>query len=387
MFQKLRRLLVGRRGAGKTEYIIVVLLIAIFTIAVVSLFGDNVRALFATQDNALAGNEGTTPVTKEYTGPCHYNLKGGVECTGGPGGAGGQPGESGGAPGSQGSGVGSSQSALTGGQGGSPGNPGDPGSGSPGSGTSGNGAPGETKKGSDTSAIQGGIKGKIYDGTKKKGWGNEDTSKDDPNKKKPIVTEITFAEKTLGEYKNELYKIGGEDNNIRFGALDASSKVAAKYDRDSKTFKAGMYNEFSASVVEANAKKKWGNENGNYGELGAQGRVLTVNGNADVNVIAGKEGFGVATEVGLDANVVEGKVKGEFRVKIPKKIPLIGGLQFRFGGNVSAQIGASVKGNLKAGLLPTEGGGKELTLKTGLKVALGPGVGFGIDIGISRPKN
>ena len=47
----------GRKGQGMTEYIIIVALIAIAAIGVVSLFGDNIRALFATSANALAGNE------------------------------------------------------------------------------------------------------------------------------------------------------------------------------------------------------------------------------------------------------------------------------------------------------------------------------------------
>ncbi len=53
------------RGQGMTEYIIIVALIAIAAIGVVSLFGDNIRALFATADNALAGNEDASANTHE----------------------------------------------------------------------------------------------------------------------------------------------------------------------------------------------------------------------------------------------------------------------------------------------------------------------------------
>jgi Flp pilus assembly pilin Flp len=53
MLAKLR----SRKGQGMTEYIIIVALIAIAAIGVVSLFGDNIRALFATSANALAGEE------------------------------------------------------------------------------------------------------------------------------------------------------------------------------------------------------------------------------------------------------------------------------------------------------------------------------------------
>ena len=54
----------GQSGAAKTEYIIMVLLIAVTSISAVSLFGDNIRALFGSADNALAGDEGATPATK-----------------------------------------------------------------------------------------------------------------------------------------------------------------------------------------------------------------------------------------------------------------------------------------------------------------------------------
>ncbi|MBW1808192.1 MAG: hypothetical protein JRJ87_08360 [Deltaproteobacteria bacterium] len=55
----------GRRGQGMTEYIIIVALIAIAAIGVISLFGDNIRALFATSANALGGNEDAISNTNE----------------------------------------------------------------------------------------------------------------------------------------------------------------------------------------------------------------------------------------------------------------------------------------------------------------------------------
>ena len=73
MLMKLR----GRRGQGMTEYIIIVALIAIAAIGVVSLFGDNIRALFATSANALAGNEASDTNTAQASGDHyqHENLK------------------------------------------------------------------------------------------------------------------------------------------------------------------------------------------------------------------------------------------------------------------------------------------------------------------------
>lgn len=43
------------RGQGMTEYIIIVALIAIAAIGVITLFGDNIRALFGMSADALAG--------------------------------------------------------------------------------------------------------------------------------------------------------------------------------------------------------------------------------------------------------------------------------------------------------------------------------------------
>ena len=61
MLMKLRR----RRGQGMTEYIIIVALIAIAAIGVVSLFGDNIRELFATSADALSGDEDAKANTKD----------------------------------------------------------------------------------------------------------------------------------------------------------------------------------------------------------------------------------------------------------------------------------------------------------------------------------
>jgi pilus assembly protein Flp/PilA len=53
LLKKIRK---KRRGQGMTEYIIIVALIAIASIAVVTLFGDNIRKLFGASANALAGS-------------------------------------------------------------------------------------------------------------------------------------------------------------------------------------------------------------------------------------------------------------------------------------------------------------------------------------------
>lgn len=45
----------GRKGQGMTEYIIIVALIAIAAIGVITLFGNNIRALFGAASDATAG--------------------------------------------------------------------------------------------------------------------------------------------------------------------------------------------------------------------------------------------------------------------------------------------------------------------------------------------
>lgn len=57
MISKLRKSIRDESGQGMTEYIIIVALIAIAAIGVVSLFGDNIRALFGASADALGGNE------------------------------------------------------------------------------------------------------------------------------------------------------------------------------------------------------------------------------------------------------------------------------------------------------------------------------------------
>jgi pilus assembly protein Flp/PilA len=56
-WNKLRK---TRRGQGMTEYIIIVALIAIAAIAVITLFGNNLRGLFGASANALAGSVNVT---------------------------------------------------------------------------------------------------------------------------------------------------------------------------------------------------------------------------------------------------------------------------------------------------------------------------------------
>lgn len=52
-------------GQGMTEYIIIVALIAIFAIGTITLFGDNIKALFAAASDVLAGEQTVTVQTQK----------------------------------------------------------------------------------------------------------------------------------------------------------------------------------------------------------------------------------------------------------------------------------------------------------------------------------
>lgn len=65
LFQRWRGSPLGNEdGQGMTEYVIIVALIAVAAIGVVTAFGDNVRNLFATSTEALAGKASTTSGAK-----------------------------------------------------------------------------------------------------------------------------------------------------------------------------------------------------------------------------------------------------------------------------------------------------------------------------------
>lgn len=50
-----------QRGQGMTEYVIVVALVAVAAIAIVGIFGQQLRANFYSMARALAGHESKTP--------------------------------------------------------------------------------------------------------------------------------------------------------------------------------------------------------------------------------------------------------------------------------------------------------------------------------------
>ena len=75
MIIKLNKLLRRQDAQGMTEYIIIVALIAIAAIGVVTLFGDNIRKLFAASADALTGKENVNIQTREFSGKTEKTLK------------------------------------------------------------------------------------------------------------------------------------------------------------------------------------------------------------------------------------------------------------------------------------------------------------------------
>ena len=64
MNKRMSQLLRSEDGQGMTEYIIIVALIAIAAIGVISLFGTNIRALFAVSASALVGETAVDTTSK-----------------------------------------------------------------------------------------------------------------------------------------------------------------------------------------------------------------------------------------------------------------------------------------------------------------------------------
>jgi len=74
--RKMQKMMRRQDGQGMTEYIIIVALIAIAAIGVVTVFGDNIRKLFGTSANALAGkSSNNTGAQGAGDKAAHRNIK------------------------------------------------------------------------------------------------------------------------------------------------------------------------------------------------------------------------------------------------------------------------------------------------------------------------
>lgn len=67
MMSKMRDLVRAEQGQGMTEYIIIVALIAIAAIVVITIFSQNLRALFGAAASELAGQEQTSGMSRGAT--------------------------------------------------------------------------------------------------------------------------------------------------------------------------------------------------------------------------------------------------------------------------------------------------------------------------------
>jgi len=74
MRRETRNGLLSESGQGLTEYLIIVALVAIAAIGVVTVFGRDIRELFAGTTDSLAGNQATNTARKA-TVKANKNLK------------------------------------------------------------------------------------------------------------------------------------------------------------------------------------------------------------------------------------------------------------------------------------------------------------------------
>ena len=65
----------NRAGQGMTEYIIIVALVAIASIAVVNIFGDSIRELFSASTKNIQGTPTDPKAGKDPSGEVTHSLK------------------------------------------------------------------------------------------------------------------------------------------------------------------------------------------------------------------------------------------------------------------------------------------------------------------------
>ncbi|MGC4116410.1 MAG: hypothetical protein QM765_31075 [Myxococcales bacterium] len=75
MMNRMNALIRSEEGQGMTEYIIIVALIAIAAIAVITIFGQNLRALFAASANALGGEQDDANVSSAGSAGSSFSAK------------------------------------------------------------------------------------------------------------------------------------------------------------------------------------------------------------------------------------------------------------------------------------------------------------------------
>jgi Flp pilus assembly pilin Flp len=67
----------NNRGQGMTEYILIVVLVAVLAIAVIGLFGNQIRSLFSTSTKHLSGD--TSAKTEDFGSQSDSEVEKGIE--------------------------------------------------------------------------------------------------------------------------------------------------------------------------------------------------------------------------------------------------------------------------------------------------------------------
>ena len=177
----------------------------------------------------------------------------------------------------------------------------------------------------------------------------------------------------------QLARLGNENANIRFGTFDYGFGSHSGFDPATGKYAAGYNAGISTSGVELNLKGMIGDEDGTYGKLAGQVKLLSMAASVDSNVAFGLDGVSAEVEGGAEINVAEGKATMEGGFIVPDWVPIpgLGGAQITAVGQASGQIGASVKGRA-VGQLDSKGA----KFGIGGKAAAGLGGGFNLNVAI-----
>jgi len=244
-----------KRGAGKTEYVLAVVLICAAAITVVGLYGDNIRQVFSSSDNALAGSEDAVANATQSSGQEHGG-------TGGNTASGGQ--------------------AVT--------------------------STGDRASDSSGLAFKGNVGIANHDKKTIKHAGEEDT----PGGRE---TTISYQVESLTHDGAIKQLVGDDKNGIGLGTYHTSVSVHAGY--QDGNIKAGGEAGAEFNVLEGNLTGVVGDENEAYGKGTASVKVGQAKANVKAELVAGKDGLSAQGEAGAELNAVEGTVSAEGGFRIP----------------------------------------------------------------------
>jgi Flp pilus assembly pilin Flp len=388
----------SQRGVGMTEWIVMVVLIAVTLLAVVTMFGDNLRALWGSDVDAIAGKDSLANTKNVDCSKLRRTIRLKVGCPEGGGSSTGGGGTS--SPGSGGTGGGGSGGPGSGGGMG----PGGGGAGAGGLGGNGGGQSNITQNGGgggqkgeaktegkeeeakNTGSVEG--SGKASYGTEKKsekGVGSldkkEEAGANDGKKKWSKSGDVSIGvEHEFLDKKGSLKGWGSKDKDGNGETLGLGyGKVGAKGEA-----KASLKDGVSVGIG-ADAKISAVHEEGGHtlkGDIKESHSVdvLSAKASLDGKIALGKDGVGAKVGGEVGANIVEAKAEVKKGWKIPgTKITI------EIGGGVSGSVGANASGEAKAGYFKEEGGGHSLGASIGGKVAVGLGLGAKLNFNVKWP--